>query len=210
MRLACSQTPATYILPGALQQLADIAPGIDVALTVGDSVWVSDQVDRGLADIGIAGEHPSRPELHSTPLVIDDLVLVAAPETSRPVVKAADIAGATLLLREPGATSRQAIDDLCRRLSARPAKVWEIASNEAILAAARAGLGLAMLCRLTVREDLLTGRLTEMTVDGTEPTLRYISLLRHRNRQPTDAAQHLADNVIAWSAEHLPDCAIRA
>jgi DNA-binding transcriptional LysR family regulator len=79
-------------------------------------------------------------------------------------------------VREAGSSTRQTAERALATLDARPARVWELDSSEAIKRAAREGLGIAFLSRYAVAEEIERGELASFRLRGQpriEPTTLY-------------------------------------
>jgi DNA-binding transcriptional LysR family regulator len=62
--------------------------------------------------------------------------------------------------------------------------VAEIGSTEAVLQGIKAGIGVSILSTLAIAEDLASGRLKAVAVEGLDLT-RHFYITRHRQRSPS-------------------------
>src|SRR4051794_30484060 len=150
LTLAASTTPGSYVLPSILQCFADAHPGVDVDVVIGSSAWVAGQVARRDVSLGLAGELELPDGVAAEPFLDDELVGIAAPgrlRMRRGRASLDDLAGETLLVRERGSSTRAVADRQLARVGYRPAKRWELDSNEAIKRSVEAGLGVGFLSR---------------------------------------------------------------
>jgi DNA-binding transcriptional LysR family regulator len=88
-------------------------------------------------------------------------------------------------VREPGSSTRLVAERYLARVGYRPARRWELDSNEAIKRAVQAGLGVAFVSRLVVADELRRHDLVSFQIDGVQPMRRSISLLRPAGRALT-------------------------
>ena len=75
-----------------------------------------------------------------------------------------------------------------RRCEARPARVWELDSSEAIKRAAREGLGIAFLSRYAVAEEIERGELASFRLAG-QPRIErrlHVARLARRPLSPSE------------------------
>lgn len=192
LALAASTTPGAYVLPSILQCFADRHSGVDVDIVIGTSGWVAEQVALREVSLGIAGEVPLPPGVRSEPFLDDELVGICAPDrvrVRRGKARPAELAEHTVLTREANSSTQAAVERHLARLGYRPAKRWELDSNEAIKRAVRAGLGIGFLSELVVEEEVEQGQLVSFRVEGAEPIKRSIQLLLPDGRDPTAAEQ---------------------
>jgi LysR family transcriptional regulator, low CO2-responsive transcriptional regulator len=186
--LAASTTPGTYLLPSILQCFAERHPGVDVDVVIGPSTWVVRRIALREVSLGIAGEVDLPEGVAAEPFLDDELVGIAAPgkvRVRRGRATTAELAGHTLLVREAGSSTRVVSERYLARLRYRPAKRWELDSNEAIKRSVRAGLGIGFVSQLVVQEEIDRGELVSFRVEGAEPMKRSVQLLRPDGREPT-------------------------
>ena len=107
-----------------------------------------------------------------------------------------DLLTAELLLREPGSAIRDAFDSalLLRDRCAEPA--WTSVNSPALAAAAREGLGVAVLPACLTEADVAAGRLVRLEVEGL--TLRNQNqLVVHRDKTITPPLRLFMEAVTA-------------
>ena len=187
LSLAASTTPASYVLPSILDAFANRHPNVDIDVVIGSSGWVALQVARREVSLGLAGEVDLPDGLVAEPFLDDEVVGIAPPgrlHLRRGRVRTSELAEQTLLVREPGSSTRAVADRALARLGFRPAKRWELDSNEAIKRSVRAGLGVGFVSRLVVEEELERGELVSFALDEAEAMRRSIYLLRPDGREP--------------------------
>ncbi len=179
LRVSASLTVAEHLLPGWLVSLQAEAvrrgdTPIQVVLTATNSDHVLDQVRDGDADLGFI-EGPGVPAgLRSRVVGHDDLVLVAPPGhpwwRRRAAVGAAELAGTAMVTRERGSGTRESLTAALRGVLGEAFRqvspVLELSTAAAVRAAVLAGAAPAVVSRLAVGDDLRSGRLREVPVDG--------------------------------------------
>jgi molybdate transport repressor ModE-like protein len=142
LSLAESTTPGSYVLPSILQCFADRHPRVDVDVVIGSSAWVAERVARRGVQPGLAGELDLPDGVIAEPFLDDEIVGIAAPGTlplRRGRAPLSQLAERTLLMREHGSSTRAAAERYLARAGHRPAKRWELDSNEAIKRSVAAG-----------------------------------------------------------------------
>jgi aminoethylphosphonate catabolism LysR family transcriptional regulator len=121
-------------------------PGIKVSVSTGNSQDVLDRLLDYSADVGVLAQ------------VFHDKRFVSVPYSDHPVVifcssthrfarrrriRTAELQGEKLILREPGSTTRKAIESALRAAKVDPEVVMEVASREIIREAVAQGVGVA-------------------------------------------------------------------
>lgn len=201
LRVAASMTVAEYLVPGWLAQLRAAAPGVAVALQVGNSEQVTEQVRSGSAELGFVEGVAAPAGLQSRVVAPDELTVVVTPAhpwaRRRRPVSVEDLATAALVLREPGSGTREILDSALARHGQTARPTLELGSTAAIKAALQAGGGVAVLSALAVRDETAQGRLVPVTVAGLD--------LRRRLR-----AVWRPDSPLETAAHTLLACAIRS
>lgn len=195
LRLAASQTVASYWLPPRLVALRELHPGIALRLTVGNTTQVAEAVAGGGADLGLVEGEVAQQGLHRQVVARDRLVLVMAadhPWAGRAAApEPAQLAGQPWVLREPGSGTRSEFEIWLagRGLSvAGLGDVLELPSNEAVLGAVAASRRLAALSLRAVETAAAAGRIRSLALPGAE---RPFSLLSDPRRHRTRAMQAL-------------------
>ena len=134
--------------------------------------------------------------VHDTDLVYEDymedsLALIASPEIlpHGSVVDREDFIRMDFLLREHGSGTREVFESTLASFSlALPDPVWESLSTAALVHAASAGLGIAVVPRRMVEEQIDSGSVSEIFVDGISFCRKY-KIVFHKDKKLTRAAQ---------------------
>jgi molybdate transport repressor ModE-like protein len=188
LSLAASTTPGSYVLPSVLRRFADRHPSVDVDVVIGSSAWVAERVARREVQLGIAGEVDLPEGVAAETFLDDEIVGIAAPGAvplRRGRIAQSRLAERTLLVREHGSSTRTVSERYLARAGFRPAKRWELDSNEAIKRSVAAGLGIGFVSRLVVADELDRGELVAFALEGAEPMRRSVYVLRPDGRDAT-------------------------
>ena len=178
--IGASTIPATHLLPSLFSTFHAQFPAVSLRLVAGDSAEILDRILLAEIEVGIVGARPDPAELTSHAVGEDRLVLVAAPDhplAGRKKVTVDDLFETGVVMREPGSGSR-AEAERALGLDEPIRAVCEMGSTESVRAAARAGLGAAFLSELAVDEDLASGKLVALSLDGFDS--RRTFYLAHR------------------------------
>src|SRR5919201_1151099 len=167
-------------------------------------------VARRDVSLGLAGELELPQGVTAEPFLDDELVGIAAPgalRLRRGRVAAAQLADRTLLVRERGSSTRAVAERYLARAGYRPAKRWELDSNEAIKRSVAAGLGIGFLSKLVVADELARGELVSFRVEGAELMRRAVYLLRPDGREPTPSERAFIETLSSCCAASVAGCA---
>jgi DNA-binding transcriptional LysR family regulator len=211
LTLAASTTPGSYVLPSILECFAERHPRVDVDVVIGSSRWVAERVARREVSLGLAGEVQWPDGLLAEPFLDDEVVGIVAPgrlELRDGRVTADRLASETLLVREPGSSTRAVAERFLARAGYRPVKRWELDSNEAIKRAVRAGLGIGFVSRLVAEEELGRGELETFAVEGAGAMQRSVYLLRPDGREPVPAERAFIQTLCSCCAASVAGCSV--
>jgi DNA-binding transcriptional LysR family regulator len=203
--LAASSVPGHHLLPPALAEFRKQHPAVQVRVSVSDTDAVVRELEHGQAHLGLVGGEVANPHLEFRSFARDELVLVVPrrhPWWRKKCVTPAELVVQPLVQRERGSGSRRCLERALERLGA-PARtlavVLELGSSEAVKEAVLAGLGLAVLSRRAVRNEVRAGQLRGITVAGLALG-RDIFVVRDRRRVLPAPAQLFLNHINASSA----------
>jgi DNA-binding transcriptional LysR family regulator len=177
IRLGATATPGLYLLPALLATYRSEHESYDLRLEIGPIHAIAERVARNDLDMAIvAGALPSG-ELQARALAPDDLVIIAppnAPLTRSRAVKPSQLEAATWLLREEGSDTRRQAVTWWHRHRVAPTRTMTFDHPDAVKRAVMADLGIAMVSRLTVAEDLASRRVGVVPVKAALPTREFL------------------------------------
>jgi DNA-binding transcriptional LysR family regulator len=209
LTVAASTTPGSYVLPSILQCFAERHPKVDVDVVIGSSKWVASRVARREVQLGLAGETELPDGVVAEPFLEDEVIGIAAPgglKLRRGRAALRELAPRTLLVRERGSSTRAVAERYLARAGYRPAKRWELDSNEAIKRSVQAGLGIGFVSRLVVEDELARGDLVSFQVEGAEPMRRSVYLLRPDGRDSTPSERAFIQTLCSCCATSVAGC----
>ena len=185
--LASCDSFGNYVLPAVLRTFSRDRPRSEIHVRIGSSGEVARAVVRGDAHVGIAGQQRRSAQVVATPLLRDSLAWIASahsPAVPR-TLSVADLSGLTLIAQGRESSTRAVTDRILHRLTCRPAQLLELDSVEAVKRAVRSDVGIALVSRLAVADELAAGELREIQFLGAGDPARSIEILRAEHRAPT-------------------------
>jgi DNA-binding transcriptional LysR family regulator len=181
IRLGATPTPGLYVLPPLLAKYRGEHQAYDLRFEIGPIHEIAERVARNDLDMAIvAGALPSG-ELKARGVSQDELVIIAlpnAPLSRARMLKPGQLDTETWLLREEGSDTRRHTMAWWHRHRIAPTRTMTFDNPEAVKRAVMGGLGIAMVSRLTVADDLAGRRLAVLPVKATLPT-REILVIDH-------------------------------
>ncbi len=168
--IGASTIPGAYILPHLATLFKAEHPEISFEIRISDSEKIIDSVLNHDLLIGIVGTKIVSKKLTFLPFAEDELILAAAPERNiANKVSLQELLTLPFLLRESGSGTRKSMEDFWIRNDIEISQLNKIAvlgSNTAIKEAIKANLGVSILSRLSICDELEAGTLREIEVKG--------------------------------------------
>lgn len=182
IRLGTGATACIYLLPPVLRELRRRFPALDITVSTGNSPDVVAAVEENRLDLGLVTLPASGRMLEVTPLIEDEFVAIAPLQTTplpaRPAP--ADLAALPLILYEPGGNTRRLVDGWFAGAGVTLRPVMSLGSVEAIKELVGAGLGCAVLPRLSIRQEEARGMLQVRSLSP--PLHRSLALVLRQDK----------------------------
>lgn len=184
VHLGSSKTIGSYLLPSLLAEFRQTHPAAEIVLAVSDTEHAVEDTRTGLLDFAVVVTSPDAdyPGLDVRIIGQDELILVAAPGflPDQPLTLAS--LGELPFIEAEGTVRRTYVDGRLRELGVGERKVaMQLGHPEAMKRAAQSHLGVTMLFRNSLREDLERGTLVELPVDGLQLSVP-ISIISRRSK----------------------------
>ena len=181
LELGATPAAAAVYLPPLLARFTEEYPGLEVVVTTVNLRTAVDRVHDASLECAVVEGPNDRGELDELVLAEDELVVVAAAEHALAGAERVDtltLSGHRYLAREPGAAIELFAAEMLGEAHA-AARRMQLGQMDAVQAAARAGLGYAVLPRAVVERDLADGSLVELPVASMR---RSLTAIRRRPR----------------------------
>ena len=156
-----------------------------------------DQLD-GTIESGLVGALSEHRRISCQPWATDELICISlpGPPGEKQKVPGPDkLLSLPFILREKGSGTRKSFEQALKKIHLDPRDlqvVAEMGSNEAIRQAVKAGLGISVISRRAVLEDLEQGRLQEIKIRKF-PLLRNFYLITLKQRTLSPLAQEFKE-----------------
>jgi DNA-binding transcriptional LysR family regulator len=176
IRLGATATPGSYLLPALLARYRREHESYDLHFEIGPIHAIAERVARNDLDLAIVAGAPPSAELQARGLSRDEFVLIAPPKSPLAragVVRPNRLEAETWLLREEGSDTRRQMAAWWHRQRLAPARTMTFDNPDAVKRAVMAGLGVAMVSRLTVEEDLANRRVAAVRITIGLPTREF-------------------------------------
>ncbi|WP_339673405.1 LysR family transcriptional regulator [Dasania marina] len=168
LRLVAVNT-AQYVVPYLLRAFLNLHPQVSVSVKVVNRATALQRLNDNTDDLVIMAMVPADKPLTSLPFLDNELVPVVPaghPLLQQASITPQDFLSSQLLMREPGSGNRLALEMHCQQQRLQIKTSMELGSNDAIKHAVMAGLGVAVLPKLSILPELQLGKLIIPTITG--------------------------------------------
>jgi len=186
--LGASTIPGTYILPKIIGSFKEQHPSIQLMLRISSSGKIVEAVLRGDLEIGLIGSQWNDRRLKTEEISSEELVLAVYPKhpwSSRDEVGMEEIYGEPFILRERDSGTRMVMSQILEAHGfdfSELSVVAEMATTQSVVQSIKAGIGISILSRQAVEEDLKRGSLVAVPLRGIR-FHRPFYLIQRANRQ---------------------------
>lgn len=184
-------TTANYFIPTLLGTFSRRYPEVTVSLDVTNRETLLQQLSENTVDLVIMGQPPTEADVEAESFMENPLVIVAPPEhalAGEKQIPLKRLQNEVFLVREPGSGTRIAMERFFAGRKIQLKTGMEVGSNEAIKQSVQAGLGLGLLSRATIEQELELKRLTELDV-AELPIMRHWYVVHRKGKRLSGAAE---------------------
>lgn len=192
IRIGSSVTAGQMALPRLIAAIEATLDRAECRAIADSAAAVEQLVEEGSLDFALVEGSVSR-ALAAEAVFSDRLLAVcSAGMKIKNTLSPAELVSLPLLLRRRGSASRDLLDERLSALGLKAQPKLSSSSNSVLLAAAREGLGVAVLPEALVAADLSAGRLKEVRIQGPELSRRWFAV-RRQDKKFTPAQQQAFD-----------------
>jgi DNA-binding transcriptional LysR family regulator len=184
-------TTANYFIPTLLGTFSRRYPEVTISLDVTNRETLLQQLSENTVDLVIMGQPPAELDAEADAFMENPLVIVAPPDhplAREKKIPLARLQEETFLVREPGSGTRIAMERFFAEREMHLKTGMEVGSNEAIKQSVQAGLGLGLLSRATIEQELTLKRLVVLDV-ADFPIMRHWYLVHRRGKRLSAVAE---------------------
>ncbi len=183
--IGASTIPGSYLVPFSVVDFKKEYPGVSFEIIIGDSKKITDLVLGHDLLYGIVGAKMVAEKLDYIPWIEDELVLVSSDVSEQKnTLSINKITEIPILLREAGSGTRKIMEKILGGKGIDIAKmniVATLGSTSSLKEAVKAGLGYSIISRLAIRDEIKSGLLYEIPIQGLKMN-RNFYLIKHKKR----------------------------
>ena len=156
--IGASSIPGTYLMPDIMRGFRDKYPTVSFQVLIADSREIVEKVLKHEILLGIVGTKLTATQLQFLPFIQDELIVVSSPsliKDNRMAVQ--DLKKYPIILREEGSGTRRETEKILEGsgLSFEDLNIVSIVgSTDAVKQAVKAGLGIAIVSKFSVKDEL--------------------------------------------------------
>jgi DNA-binding transcriptional LysR family regulator len=200
-------TTANYFIPTLLGSFSRSYPDVTVSLDVTNRETLLRQLAENTVDLVVMGQPPAEADVAAQAFMDNPLVVVAPPDhplAGQKKIPLKRLQEETFLVREPGSGTRIAMERFFSERGMKLRTGMEVGSNEAIKQSVQAGLGLGLLSRATVEQELALKRLEVLDIEDF-PIMRHWYVVHRQGKRLSAAAEAFRAFVLhATDSTHGP------
>ncbi len=199
--LGTSNTVGIYVLPGFLGEFKEMFPKAEISLTILNRQEALEQCISGELDFAFLQDPPKHPDLQAEFFMKDELVIVCSPKhrwakRDHLTMKMLTSEPESIILREEGSGTRGLIEYVLKRYGIERRVTMEMSSSEGIKRAVEANLGVAVLSRNVIRNEVKNGSLAALDIRDLN-TKRDFYIIHNRKRKFLPLMEKFYDFILA-------------
>jgi DNA-binding transcriptional LysR family regulator len=183
-----SLTAGEYFLPSVAGRFRARYPGVELTISLDNSIMVLAEISQGALDVGFVGTDASGADFVAIPCWEDEIVIIAPPQSVAHFPSVIHlIRSQHFVMREPGSATRQHVEQCLRANGLTVKTALTVGSPEAVKRHVAAGVGWGFASKCSVAAEVATGRLAIVSIEGWD--CRRVFCAVHRRGYAPSAAQ---------------------
>lgn len=168
--IGASTIPGAYILPGLAASFKKEFSGISFEIRINASAKIVEAVAGNELLLGVVGAKIAKAKLQYQPFAEDELILAAAdnnPVASQITMK--ELSKLPFIVREQGSGTRKSTESLLAQQHHTLNQLnicATLGSSAAVKEAIKANLGISVISRHAIQDELLSGKIREIHIPG--------------------------------------------
>ncbi|MEW6003006.1 MAG: selenium metabolism-associated LysR family transcriptional regulator [Nitrospirota bacterium] len=183
--IGASTIPGTYLMPHIMAEFKKKYPSVSFQIPVSDSKGITDMVLKHELLMGVVGAKLSNTQINYLPFIDDELIAVSAPSLiKKEQIALRELIKFPIVLREEGSGTRKETEKILENkgVSLENIKIGGIfGSTDAVKQAVKAGLGISILSKLSVKDELKHNILKEIKLTDIQMRRKFY-IITHKKR----------------------------
>ncbi|MFA4920037.1 MAG: selenium metabolism-associated LysR family transcriptional regulator [Thermodesulfovibrionales bacterium] len=183
--IGASTIPGVYLLPGFMSEFRKKFPSISFQILISDSKGILENILRHELLLGIVGAKLGNEHIKYMPFIEDELIVVSSPHLSKNrMMTLQELLKFPMVLREEGSGTRKETEKFLanKGISLENVHISGVfGSTDAIKQAVKAGLGVSILSKFSVADELKYKILEEIKLTDIQMKRRFY-IVTHKKR----------------------------
>lgn len=203
IRIGASVTVCTHVLPQLASHFKQISPQTEIEVFEDNTQKIESLILHDEIDIGLVEGEISSSDIFIQSFMDDELVLVCAAShrfAGLLMVEPRELEKESFIVREQGSGTRKTFEDRMSANSIKWKAAWTCNNADTIKAAVAEGLGVSVISKRAVVNELASGSLCRVAVKGIG-FYRQFKIIYHKNKYLTESMEQFI-GLIAAKKQH--------
>ncbi|MEY8001348.1 LysR family transcriptional regulator [Clostridium sp. Mt-5] len=195
IRIGASVTVGAHVLPKLVSHFKQIDSQADIEVFEDNTEKIENMIIHDEIDIGLVEGETTSPDVLNRPFMNDELVLICS--TSHrfapfSVIEPKELEQEKFIIREKGSGTRKTFEDGMTANNLTWKVTWTCNNADTIKMAVAEGLGVSVISKRAVANEVATGQLCQTAVKGIE-FKRQFKIIYHKNKYFTESMKQFID-----------------
>jgi len=207
IRIHSSESFGAYYLPSIINPFSKLNPHIRMSVNILPTEQVVENSISLNNDLGFISYPVEHNKVTVREVLEDRLVIVAPPDhplTRKGSLEPRDLKGQSMIMHEKGSATRIFVDDFIRKNDISITIPLELSSNMAIKKAVQERIGIAMISRKVVSEEIQRGELRAILFSDQQMKRKFY-MIHHKDKYFSEPLKSLIEMVYQWASEYAKD-----
>jgi len=210
LRIGSNESINLYLLPQLTQAFHELCPEVKLEVTCDHSDALLLALSQHRLDVALVAYYPSDDDLETNPIMTDELVVIMSPEhplASKETLHIGDLGSEPIIIEGDSSSLHETVVEAFRRFHTTLNVPVESATIEAIKRMVMRKLGIGIVPRMCVQEEVETGKLRLKHIEEF-PEERTLWVARRRNDSQSPAAQAFMEVAKSVAKKRLPNSTV--
>ena len=198
IRIGASVTIGAYILPKLISKFEKVNSGTDIKVYEENTEKVEKMLLQDKIDMALVEGETNHTDIINRPFMEDELVLVCGNNhrfAKLEYVEPYEMEKEKFIIREKGSGTRKTFEDKMRENYLTWQISWTCNNTDTIKIAVAEGLGVSVISRCSVTDEIALGTLCEIPVKGIK-FKRQFKIIYHKNKYLTETIKHFIEFIL--------------
>ncbi|WP_373844899.1 LysR family transcriptional regulator [Clostridium sp.] len=198
IHIGASVTIGAYILPKLISKFEKVNSGTDIKVYEENTEKVEKMLLQDKIDMALVEGETNHTDIINRPFMEDELVLVCGNNhrfAKLEYVEPYEMEKEKFIIREKGSGTRKTFEDKMRENYLTWQISWTCNNTDTIKIAVAEGLGVSVISRCSVTDEIALGTLCEIPVKGIK-FKRQFKIIYHKNKYLTETMKHFIEFIL--------------